>query len=128
MGRDVANGNFFCTFIRFPPLRDLGGIVKIHSTISERVSSQQAAIKRPEIPRYDTLGVKQDVPFLLRPTFPDVFLVIDKVNWIEDGLLLVFKDTTTAAAYGMAEGSPFVQSSGVFFRLKLEEAMHLVFP
>ena len=63
----------------------------------------------------------------MRPSFADAFVVVDKLDWKLDGVLLIFKDGSTAAKYGSSNlilESPVPETGGLAFRIKLEDAMH----
>ena len=129
MVRDIADGSFFCKPVRFWPRRELADIVRFHSELCGRLLDLEPLIKRPKSPTYITPGISQEVPFRLRSTFPNVFIVIDEVDWKKEGVLVVCKDVTAALAYGadrLYSLSAMPESSGICFRLMLEEAVQFI--
>ena len=129
MDRDVADGNFFCNFATLGPSWALKEIYNFHNLLSTQVTAQQPMIKRPEIPRYTTLDVAEDVSPTVRPSFSEVFIVIDKLDWRQEGVLLTYKNETIAAKYGSNGRSPDLpvsETGGPTFRVQLEQAMQII--
>lgn len=127
MDRDVADGNFFCRYMRLSPHRKLAGIIDFHQTLCERLRSQEASIERKEVPT--TLEVEQEVPFRLRPTFSSIFVVVGETDWKQHGVLVAYKDASVTTSHDFRKQftvSPILGTEWVNFRCPLEVAMHFI--
>ena len=100
MEQDVHYGSFFCKFLRCVgsnwQLRD---IISFHEDLCIRIATQTKKVNEPG-PR-DRFPPGSRIHYELRPTFPVVFLVIDKGDWKkEGGVIVVCKGEETAVALG----------------------------
>jgi hypothetical protein len=92
--QDLKRGNFFGKYMgsNLPYTFPLPDLISFHTRLYEKIESMEheAIQKRNFMCRYPP--EPQRGLYQMRDTFAFVFIVLDKTNWREDGVLLVFKN------------------------------------
>lgn len=127
--QDFARGNFVAGFLRSKhgtePLDALARFYCAALCLKLKEVEPDVREKEPSIVHPDYKKPRQKGLFKMRPSFQNIFLVLDKIRWEEEGVLVVSKDERVSAELGKESEELSIDGLGSFkvFRAKLESVM-----
>lgn len=138
MSKDLSLGSYACKLIS-ADATDVFGIARMHASLCNRVTSLREEMSDFQRYPYDWnyqpgfvgTNIQGDVSFELRSTFPVIFIVVDRADWNEEGVLVVCQADATVDALELGDQAlkeRVVRPEGtvITIRVSLERALYAI--